>query len=979
MKIHKKLFKAFGALLVTALLFAAVPMNEVEAATLCVNPGGTDGCYASIQAAEGAASVGDIIVVADGTYDMTSEGATAGQQGLINIYTQVTIMAEEDGNGVRPVIDATGVDGVFKIHHSEFFGGQVVIEGFEITGDPSAGIAITSAMCDSADPAAVIIQDNVFHGMIGGIDAWGTGFCNIGEGEEPRVENLVISGNEFYDLGLDGVQEGFGILLEGLSDWTEAGSTFAAVVENNIFHDLQNNGANPSGGIVLEEPGAATPKPGNVLISGNVFNSGVGMNIAIFTSDVATTDISLNNFNNSGYDVYNTTAGVVDASPNWWGSVEGPGSGLILGDAETNPWCGESACSFLIHDVVPEGAETPGEALVRVLGSTAEGDEVQVPAGTYAVPGGFTLDVPGVQVFLADGVVIENESPCFTVTANNTKITAESLGGAVCTPTATSNGIDVNAGLTGVTIEGIEISGETGTHGIYFAGAVTDVIIRDMYIHDMAAGDGVHFTAEPGGYVEIKGNLFENNFGFGVNNAAGTTDIDATYNAWGDYAGPAGPSGDGVSTFVDADPWTHVDVFTGWVDASSRYEDELAYNDGKTITYEVKANLQNAIGAEFTLNFDPAYLQVVSVTNGSVFTLAENLVAVDYDNVAGTVTFNAAATSAQNGAGLVLYTVEFEDVAVTTAANALTFGGEEHFAMNPGMGSSLNIYASALTGTTDVNIYDLPTLSINPLATFAVGNAKEFTLTVTNPATGRAYTDLNVDLGVPAGAVLEYWNVGAWSAYVDGVDIGALEVDDTADVLFRITFADPGANLVSVDLNDGSIFLVTDDFSFTVLDSYTVTGSVQLQGRSVREGVILKLFNLDYPEYTYETTSVELISGNFEFTDVAYGNYRIEVVQDRYLDIVQTSAVTFLINGDLALERLELRGGDVDNSEKVDIADASIVGTNYGSTGSNAADANFDEKVNIFDLAMVGGNYNLQSDGVQAGTYAYLAWTPLGD
>jgi len=46
------------------------------------------------------------------------------------------------------------------------------------------------------------------------------------------------------------------------------------------------------------------------------------------------------------------------------------------------------------------------------------------------------------------------------------------------------------------------------------------VILRDNFIHNLD-GDGVHFTAQPGGDVEIKGNLFMDNAGEGVDNASG--------------------------------------------------------------------------------------------------------------------------------------------------------------------------------------------------------------------------------------------------------------------------------------------------------------------------------------------------------------------------------------------------------------------------------------------------------------------------
>src|ERR1700744_2750018 len=65
------------------------------ASTLCVNPGGHLGCKSTISAAVAAASPGDTIVVAPGTY-----------KEAVVITKSVSLIGL---NGLRPVIDATGL------------------------------------------------------------------------------------------------------------------------------------------------------------------------------------------------------------------------------------------------------------------------------------------------------------------------------------------------------------------------------------------------------------------------------------------------------------------------------------------------------------------------------------------------------------------------------------------------------------------------------------------------------------------------------------------------------------------------------------------------------------------------------------------------------------------------------------------------------------------------------------------------------
>lgn len=329
--------------------------------------------HSSIQGAVNAASSGDTIHVAAGTYTYESEGSPV-PAGLIKVTKPLTIKAAD---GTRPIIDGSGFDGVFKIHPSALTNGDtVIIEGFDIVGDSITDTAITMQGCFDSVPARVIIKNNYFHGMNTGINVWGAGaYCP--DGWNCKVGNIEIINNKFYDLGETGITRGFGIMLEDLSNWGNAdGTTFSAIVEGNEFYNIYN-GEIYGAGIAIPRADEENGESVNAYISGNNFAdfpSSIG--IAITDGDVSDAIIINNNFNpNVGIALYHLGTGTLDARRNYWADCTGPtgpsleddnpsGKGSIIvnttaGNVLFNPWIGvcitdnkvDVGCTYELNNV----------------------------------------------------------------------------------------------------------------------------------------------------------------------------------------------------------------------------------------------------------------------------------------------------------------------------------------------------------------------------------------------------------------------------------------------------------------------------------------------------------------------------------------------------------------------------------------------------------------------------------------------------
>ena len=257
-------------------LFCVALIAEVcdlaEAKTLCVNPGGTSGCFSKITDAVAAASAHDTIKVASGSY---SEDVVIGKP--------LSLVGD---NRTNTIIDATGrANGVYidGIDHAD--AREVVVTGFTVENANYEGILVTNA-------AFVTIWGN----RITGNDR----SFNPAELSCPGIPTFETA--EDFDCGE-------GIHLSGVEHST---------VANN---EVRGN----AGGILLSDDTRATH---HNLISGNIssenpFDCGITLAshppalltgaqapLGVFDNTIAGNDVSKNGLKGEGAGV-----GIFDSVP----------------------------------------------------------------------------------------------------------------------------------------------------------------------------------------------------------------------------------------------------------------------------------------------------------------------------------------------------------------------------------------------------------------------------------------------------------------------------------------------------------------------------------------------------------------------------------------------------------------------------------------------------------------------------------------
>ena len=243
--VHVRLTTALGLALMTG--FCPI----VAANTLCVNPGGANGCKATINAAITAAAPGDTIKVAHGTY----------KEGVV-IPKSLSLIGENKEN---TIVDATDQDwGVNIDGHGNPGLSDVVVSGFTIENAKFAGVLVTNA-------SSVTISDNEVINNDKGL---------VTTGSEPACPGLPA----YFQKG-ENLDCGEGIMFSGADH---------SILSGN--HVTGNSG----GMLITDDTGATHDNliAGNEVVHNTHFDCGITLpshsGMGVYNNTVAGNDSSYN-------------------------------------------------------------------------------------------------------------------------------------------------------------------------------------------------------------------------------------------------------------------------------------------------------------------------------------------------------------------------------------------------------------------------------------------------------------------------------------------------------------------------------------------------------------------------------------------------------------------------------------------------------------------------------------------------------------
>ena len=592
--------------------------------------------YATIQEAINAASPGDTIQVAAGTYE---EGPS------------LTVPAGKDGiilNGTN----ATILNTCLYLHSDAVTVSGFIFQNGVLNAGQHAGIYV------AANAARII--DNEFRDIkgVGGAAAVVDTY-SVTDGNNMLVENNVFTGCHM------------GVYVQLANNVTIRNNTFTGSIHCAIGSDQVSN----------------------VTVEGNDIDASSGDRIGweVFGSTVGI--IARNNsFTGHTMAVQADGASNIDARLNWWGNPAGPGTGTSLPDTVYDPWWANEAMTILGSG----GALLPVFNVTKVtlhatiqagITNADSGNEIRVAAGTYeegpslTVPAGkdgiilngtnatilntclyLQSDAVTVSGFIfQNGVLNAGQHAGIYVAANAARIIdnefrdIKGVGGAAAvvdtyTFTDGNNMLVENNVFTGCHMGVyVQLASNVTIRNNTFTGSIHCAIGSDQVSNVTVEGNGIGAPAASGDKIgwEVFGStvgiIARNNSFTGHTMAVqadGASLIDARLNWWGHASGPSGGATDPVSHAVangSGDPISSNVRFSdvgvnapGWLESADANTiwlnvptDSLFVKHGETVTVELGiANIaQPVFGGQTFMAYDTSKLTAVSAAGADPWTI----------------------------------------------------------------------------------------------------------------------------------------------------------------------------------------------------------------------------------------------------------------------------------------------------------------------------------------------------------------------
>jgi subtilisin family serine protease len=154
-------------------------------------------------------------------------------------------------------------------------------------------------------------------------------------------------------------------------------------------------------------------------------------------------------------------------------------------------------------------------------------------------------------------------------------------------------------------------------------------------------------------------------------------------------------------------------------------------------------------------------------------------------------------------------------------------------------------------------------------------------------------------------------------------------------------------------------------FSYTIKEGTTVKGSILLQGRPFQASNMDVFFRCNEEGTKYQIPSFTK-EGRFTMK-LPYGSYKLTAQKQHFLTRTIPVELSWKNKEMLELKPLTLLAGDLNNDNKIDLADLALLALAYhaepGDKSWNpAADLNGDGLVNATDLKILNQNYGLVGD-----------------